>query len=80
MAQDKKGKKGQALKVKPETHRNRNRTKSRDAWTRETRLWARMDPYTRKLSQAILTFARQKGHKFSLPTPKIFTQDLDKQA
>ncbi len=79
MAKDK-GIKGQALKVKPETHRNKtkSRHKSNDQWTALTRLWARMDKPTRDLSKAIILFGLKKGSKFHLPTPKIFFSGLDK--
>lgn len=79
MAKEKKGMKGQAPKVKPETHRNKTkpRHKSNDQWTALTRVWARMDKGTRELSKAILLFGLKKGQKIPTAT-KIFTSGLDK--
>lgn len=44
----------------------RARTGPRGRWSREARLWARMDPYTRGISQVCLGFkpsGRQRDHE-----------------
>lgn len=80
MAKDKKQKKGEALKLKPETHRNKSRvrSKSRSETSELARYWARItDPRLRALSKAILRWGLRPGQ--SIPSPRIFTSALDKQ-
>ena len=77
MALEKKLRKGEALKIKPETHRvkgeGRRRTKSTSEWTKLCREWSKRDANLRALGKAIMTWGfgpKAKSSAYRLPEIK----------